>query len=1544
MSSKTQKINETSSVRTRRMLLEDDDRNERQLNKSEQQKQQQEQVKDDVAISSKTRSASNSRLAHTNTNTNTNTNIDTNQTPLKTNAPSSNTRSVSNIRGYTNEPIVNVPASRSSRVRTNTVFFSPADTTNKNVTTSTPKIRSSSTSKPSQSVQNTDVSGSARKRSASTGRLPSGKQPTSQVPLNKDTSFVQNVFEASAVKENGVPKVVQGITQLTNIPPKPPHSIYITLQSTKPNKSSKWSVFNEVKSAALSDVASASLKFANKIANVKTSDEDVEARATRSDVANIWDKNIADLATKLTNTQDLASLTGFPSVKAIMDSACLGESVLVALNNNLCESMKPMSADFLSLVEIYSMKSNGSEQSGLEFVDFLLQMSYCDIYELVSSDRLGAVNGLYTIKAINDILPSFSYVSIPKSAGGQIGTSNDVFMFTNLLQMALMDSIVESSVPYAWSSFMQNLNTLVEQIRDELTNTMAFRVDLMFALNNIKRFREFMKECDGGFCNKEIIDRYFETLTFIQKFIVALSTIFTRLKSNAEYKKLYNHLLVSFGFRFVPQNPPNQNTIPSLNTKITLVKSDVASSAVISFDDLTWLGIQICRYNQTLKVYNSETPFDYSLGTQEFISYLETKKQKYADYLLQKKAEFETRWLNELQTVYIHEAFAGHDNKSQFLTVLGVARFRNRLGWIDVQSVDASGKKKNYSWGKIEHNIIKLIQQESECMFFQWTPIPRGAFGNDKVGDGILFGTNSDMVSNNKINGNSTPNGLPVLDIFVDSIGFGKIKSVYDLENYEGETVATEKGVALINPFLGEPTDAVNESLIESIVYGRGLDNQTRIQEIQGVISTLDRASRTNHPFTIYCTGQLNIPIKIPISTGARYDADGVIQMTLTYTYGSQQRAPVFWNESNTMSKYKLYTLADSLSSEKMDSSSPTEVLLNFLIEYNKTNKNALFRLYDELQTEWRKRIPARDLTPFGGKSGLSGSQFESYMSVFRNPATNPETNPTYNLILFVLVKITIDMYAEDLTKQSTTWNRRFGWLIQNRKKDVGKAMLTLFGEHNINPAEIYIKLINNENTFNIPSNPMYNVGTSAYLTYNFQQFIKNTYANQDSVVFVAKATRASDGGLTFTVPSSQERLQIVETQMAKDAVIEQTVEDETSILATISETGLEQASQIMTANQETVTEMVSDGIVDMDAEESIGPVSSSQSEYSELISFSQVEDDEFMNMIELSNRITDEKFQLKRLMDAKETLEYNVRTFTSQINKKKTILQEGYKRLKGFESVRLTDEEPIVDLDEQALKQRRGSALLGEDDLRRKLFAIQMEIKGLKEKLVFDQSELSKLTNEIQEKQTQIQQMETERGQLKSENYWRNDSFRGGDANSETVLSDKSVDNLCIIIYNKLIKRYTIFRYTDAFKAWFNKNQYKSKNWWQNAEETLKSDARFLALLPSQEKDVETKFNVLLRKNLLTLNDSDAITKAMDDAFANVPFFEKTNVVPFDFEKAFETNMQTVNVAGGSANKTKKNIKDRFKHTNTRRKMVDYNKKSKKRRVKRRHHSKKYK
>jgi hypothetical protein len=1211
-----------------------------------------------------------------------------------------------------------------------------------------------------------------------------------------------------------------------------------------------------ITSASLGDVTTGALTITNFLGKIV---ED-ETKKKRKDVANTWDKEIYNIL-NIQDEQHKSFVLGVPAIKAIMDSACLGEAVVVAIEKNICQSMKPLDTKIVNLYE---------EHKQLELLSFYLQLSYCDIFELVSSDILGAVNGLYTIEAIYNTLPCIGYVSIPKRSGGQIGTIDDVFMLTNILNFLFnnINKNTANKIPNVWSGQYKVIDNIIGELKREIISTFeklygdkttlsSYFDDLLI---DITQFRNFVKESNGGiFRGDDDFNIYLNVSIRIKEIIKLFSDIFEQLKQKSSYKMLYDILLASYGFDLKNEIKENEN------------KKN--PSIIIYHENFTWLSFQICRYMQTKSVFNVP---------EESISFdtIETKRVHFVNVLKESKRNFINKWHEILQIVYIHEAFAGHDNKSNKLTKLGIERFSGRLNWIDKYKSD----EEIFEWDNIHQKLIKLIQYESRCMFFQYWP---------REGHrGTVFSMNSNMVSDKTIGREKTANDLPVCELFVYSIG-EQIISAYDLENYEGETVFTEK--AIIN--------TINEELIENIVGKRDLN---RIQEIQGIISTLDRASRTNHPYAYYCTGSLDIPIKVPV-LGIKQN----MTITITYEYGPTTKSgnDKSTNKYDFANSYSIYQVKPELNKpindkiNNLEGNKNLKILISFLINYNPENRK---KFIDDLFR--KKQILQKYIEP--QTKNIRAGKFDNYMielfNILQNPGDYELSNKEGLDILFNLVKKTIDMYLDN----PDTWNERSGWLIGERLNHVGKSILNMFPEDEFTGIQkldkIYKDILNGNFEKQYPQNNVYNVGVNAFLHCELQKELQEKLpVGEFPLITVAKM---SEDGKTMFVPANKEQInklinRVTNKNYENTAIIinneNEDKDSEMNVLSTLVMSNTEEVQEVQEQFNQNRMRQYTDGLFCLS---------------NSLMNIPQI----ILNKFNVSQWNFSDVFKKLPYIGQKTT-----KTTKEQFNTNYLNLLE---KIKNFENNK---------------NEKLGLEIL--DDIN----------EGIKEANYLKSNKLTKVDEDYFKKMlNKLYTYGKEFHEYLAELYNKtnNSDYQKGGAYPSFL--ESLIGKIVIVKYDYKKNIFYIGDYEKLFTLWLKSksNEYKgikdsqtnipnkistisigpggkTDEWWRNTGSIIRNNPAFKGLPQEQKTKKYQEIIKNLFKNIKTIeNDEQLINKSINDALKYPPLLktglsyqEMTNI---PFQNEFKQNQLISQTAGVTKRK-------KYKHKLTKRKINHQNKKT---------------
>ncbi len=795
-----------------------------------------------------------------------------------------------------------------------------------------------------------------------------------------------------------------------------------------------------------------------------------------------------------------ALISNFPFVKAIMDSACLGETVCISILYGLCESMRSPENKIVKGLDITKI-SNVYGDNNFKLLSFLLQMSYCDVFELVSADILGAVNGLYTIRAIHDTLPVVSYVSIPKASGGQIGTDIGVFIIALAITFKMGGIIPE------WKKNMPEIpkdiySAINDAINGVINNKLPNDKNLYIQMNSdIASFRDLLKQCKGGICQtKQDLSKggICQTENDLSKQMIAMSW------------RMMN-IIKLFGdwFLEIKESPSQPNQRSKYEAIIRAIQGSYNNTRVwfpIIKENIVWVSFQVFRYTQTTKVSGLSADLIESTTTK-----LESLKTNYKNELCRtlnskfyKSETSETTpvWYTALKKVAINEAFIGHDNKSTYLLELIREVYGTNAQDIEKQLDWVYDKAKLLTFDKLEQMAILKIQKETKCMFFKWC----------NIGE-VMFCGNSNLVYNMTVGGTGkkerkTANGATVYEIFVNNIGAQRIISTYDLEKYSGQTTMGEVAQSIteaatnsvnVSAITGSPSASTSSSsasassssasassssanqktpseieidLTEGIVVERNelLAENDKILEVQGVICALDRASRTSHPRTIYCTGCLNIPITTHLKTT-------IMTTTLSYKFAVKDDP---FNDNGLgkplpgLHNYKLFTntsggnvdniyvnfLAD-LVQAKREPQTETEKYIVFLLSY-------LTEIVNELSADQANKLQIETKTYFhcDSNSNQRGQKrknqnqnggvvnsavviqtcFKEWFKVYNEPGLS-KSQKQFNLLEIVRQTFIKSGKISDNNNITADWKDILYILTPGNKYDIGFIIVHIFNK-----------------------------------------------------------------------------------------------------------------------------------------------------------------------------------------------------------------------------------------------------------------------------------------------------------------------------------------------------------------------------------------------------------------------------------------------------------------------------------------------------------------
>jgi len=376
---------------------------------------------------------------------------------------------------------------------------------------------------------------------------------------------------------------------------------------------------------------------------------------------------------------------GPSAIKAILDSGPLGETVLNAIDDHLVPCFDDLSIekkDIDEYLEIWTpLKKNKEYTSDIQIqadivkaISFWVELEYCRVFQLVSSDIVGAVNGLIPLRAIIENTGFTGFINIPRGSGGQIGLDNKVCIY---------------------SLFLYNVFTR--------TSNNFFNIDIDVYTTKFTEFSELIKT------SKEFV------LTFgiqnnFEQIQISLEALMDLLKKNSDGvlkgknadKKnkiidVYNvYKIITIYTQFIKDN----ETFFKLVDNALQNSYDSDKLIVYNSHSISWLCFQLTRYQQTQKVYkniNYEIPD--IVDSKDIIDKFNERRKEYCAYVVKNREIFQIAWYKALQKVYINEAFGGHDNNSAALT--RIAR-------------DVFGSKGKYTSFEEAYSTIKKLPKEGE--------------------------------------------------------------------------------------------------------------------------------------------------------------------------------------------------------------------------------------------------------------------------------------------------------------------------------------------------------------------------------------------------------------------------------------------------------------------------------------------------------------------------------------------------------------------------------------------------------------------------------------------------------------------------------------------------------------------------------------------------------------------------------------------------------------------------------------------------------------
>jgi len=742
-------------------------------------------------------------------------------------------------------------------------------------------------------------------------------------------------------------------------------------------------------------------------------------------------RELFDIASKLTEYNDkfgipvgmtLQKIKSFfigPSaIKAIMDSCPLGESVLDSIRFNLNSCFEGLAVDeneIQQFIDVYNTIPKSSketatgetatgetatgETSGMDLdkkktwnttqneliksIAFWTEIEYCRVFQLISSDIVGAVNGLTPLRAIIDNTAFTGFINIPRGSGGQIGLDNNVCIYSLFLYNVFNVEMGKRDSQNFFYMEKTKYYELIKNFREKINQSDEF-IHTIYGTSNIQQIKtslptlmQLLKDESDGVLKgeKNVISNKFTHMFNIYKII----TMFAQF------------IKVNEGFFTEARN--------ALNASYTGIPDVTLENST----NVTWLCFQLTRYQQTQKVYEDVTDYSIPVEPKAVIAYFEERKQQYCEYIKNQENRniFIKAWYKALSSVYFYEAFAGHDNNSAELVkfaidVFGSSKYKapekkdvNAEAYKGEPSISRPKKKDTSSTeGDDESGTVDLSPNEDEAQrlefsqFFSQFVIKGGKFSEhpDKVIQQVLkisnctifseliefpeerilwvVGPNSgNMVDKRELGSGKLPVKPPTVSFMSGIITAAKngnestICTTIDLAKYLTKELMTNRSEDIVGK-LFPPSEKLSKEE-ESILFDNQLVEKSLTLAISKNVntfyvprsSTVDEAAFDKPQSTIYSTGILRFPI----------DVGNKITMIVTFRVGIDE-ATIGTNELYThtyISPEQLFTFE-----EMKGDKSPYAVCLAYFYKKSKEGKipfdefNKTFKLGPEKKGE----------------------------------------------------------------------------------------------------------------------------------------------------------------------------------------------------------------------------------------------------------------------------------------------------------------------------------------------------------------------------------------------------------------------------------------------------------------------------------------------------------------------------------------------------------------------------------------------------------------
>jgi len=388
----------------------------------------------------------------------------------------------------------------------------------------------------------------------------------------------------------------------------------------------------QLNSASLADATQASIDVTTKVTTLLglASPKASGLKLTRGDASSTYDDTLNSTFTSIqgqglkvtrgktddTHETLLATVVAPTAVKAIMDSGCWGETFRLYLDADMFERTSITEDKIASLLDVYSTQENG-----IDILGWLLRMSYCPVFELVSSDKLGAFNGLYTLELLNRLFPVVATLNIPKGSGGQVGIDNEVYIYSIILAAVLTDIPIQTLLPPQAGVELVNVFSMISSIKTQLSQTLSQTLNLNSFLANVKQAMSTFSN-NGGIANsEEELGNIWSTTVFMYTCIPACFTVIesflqTTDESGTSIKTMFFEAIEHSYFAGHDQQ-----------------------KFIAAAEEFTWFAFQMTRYKKTEDVYK-----DFRRTNPDPLSLFREERAWYKQKLNANRRVFETEW------------------------------------------------------------------------------------------------------------------------------------------------------------------------------------------------------------------------------------------------------------------------------------------------------------------------------------------------------------------------------------------------------------------------------------------------------------------------------------------------------------------------------------------------------------------------------------------------------------------------------------------------------------------------------------------------------------------------------------------------------------------------------------------------------------------------------------------------------------------------------------------------------------------------------------